>query len=102
MSRPLDYAQDPELAELVERLRVTLERGGSPGAALSDEVDSALRLLMARNQRRRVLQRMLVHGWLDGRPEQARVEVEALDVQLRVLLPPLLARLELRDSPQGT
>ncbi len=102
MSRPVDYEEDAQLAELVERLRVTLERCASPGAALSDEVDAALRLLMARNQRRRVLQRMLVHGWLDGRPEQARVDLEALDEQLRALLPPLLTRLELRGAPQGS
>jgi hypothetical protein len=97
----VDYEEDAQLAELVERLRVTLERGASPDAALADEVDAALRLLMARNQRRRVLQRMHAHGWLDGRPEQARADLEALDGQLRVLLPPLLARLELRDAPQG-
>ena len=102
MSHSVDYEEDAQLAELVERLRVTLERGASPAAPLSDDVDAALRLLMVRNQRRRVLQRMHVHGWLDGRPEQARADLEALDAQLRALLPPLLARLELRDTPQGT
>ena len=101
MSHSVDYEEDPQLAALVEQLRVVLERGCSPDAALSKDVEAALHLLMARNQRRRVLVRMLAQGWLDGRPELARADLEALDAQLRERLPPLLARLEPGGSPQG-
>jgi hypothetical protein len=101
MSHSVDYEEDPQLAALVEQLRVALERGCSPDAALSKDVEAALHLLMARNLRRRVLVRMLAQGWLDGRPELARADLEALDAQLRERLPPLLARLEPGGSPQG-
>lgn len=100
MSHSVDYEEDAQLAELVERLRVALEPGSPPEPALAGEVEECLRLLMARNQRRRVLQKMQAQGWLDGRPEQARADVEALDAQLRDRLPRLLAQLEPRASPQ--
>jgi len=101
MSHSVDYEEDPQLAALVEQLRVALEQGSSPDAALSRDVEAALHLLMARNHRRRVLVRMQAQGWLDGRPELARADLEALDAQLRERLPALLARLEPGGSPQG-
>jgi hypothetical protein len=101
MSRTLDYEADPQLSELLERLRVALERFPSPPPEIFAEVEAVMRVLMARNKRRRMLQRMQAQGLMDERPEQMRAEVEAADAQLRIRLPYLLARLEAPDSPQG-
>ena len=90
MSRSVDYEVDVQLSELLERLRVGLERHPAEGAALVDEVEHVMGLVMARNQRRRVLHRM-----------QARLDLEAQDAQLRERLSGLLARLEPRDDPQA-
>jgi hypothetical protein len=103
MSRTLDYEADAELSELIDRLRLTLERVASPPAELFEEVESVMSELMARNRLRRVLLRMQLQGWMDGRPEQAREELEQRDAHLRERLPELLARLEPADrgGPQA-
>jgi hypothetical protein len=101
MSRTLDYEADPQLSELLERLRVALEHHPSPPPEVLEGVEDVMRQLMARNKRRRMLQRMRALGLMDGRPEQMRQDVEAADAQLRESLPSLLARLEAPDSPQG-
>ncbi|MBF5045465.1 hypothetical protein FGE12_23865 [Aggregicoccus sp. 17bor-14] len=100
MSRSVDYEVDVQLSELIERLRVGLERHPTAGAALAAEVEQAMALLTARNQRRRVLQRMQAQGLMDGRPEQARLDLEAQDAQLRERLSGLLARLEPRSADE--
>jgi hypothetical protein len=101
MSRSLDYEQDPELSELLERLRVALESAPALPADVEEAVEGVMREVMVRNRQRRVLQRMQAQGWMDGRPEQARLELEALDAGLRERLPALLARLEQLRAPQA-
>jgi len=104
MSRPLDYEADAELSELIDRLRAALERLASPPEDVVREVESVMAELTVRNRLRRVLQRMQSHGWMDGRPEQAREELEQRDAHLRARLPALLARLEPADdgAPQAS
>ena len=102
MSRSLDYEQDPELSDLLERLRVALESAPALPADVEEAVEGVMREMMVRNRQRRVLQRMQAQGWMDGRPEQARLELEALDARLRERLPALLERLEQLRAPQAT
>jgi hypothetical protein len=103
MSRTLDYEADAELSELIERLRLALERVTSPAPDIVEEVDSVMGELMVRNRLRRVLLRMQLQGWMDGRPEQTREELEQRDAHLRERIPELLARLEPADdgAPQA-
>lgn len=101
MSRSLDYEQDPELSELLEQLRLALERASSLPADVEEAVEGVMREVMVRNRQRRVMQRMQAQGWMDERPAQARVDLEALDARLRERLPGLLARLQELLAPQA-
>ncbi|MBL0698140.1 hypothetical protein [Comamonas sp. JC664] len=93
MSRRAGYAESWDLTYLVEQLRELIGHDLDLGEALSAELEDVLGSLVLRNQRLRVLQRMVN---ADRAPEDLaalRGALEGMDRELMARLPALLERL---------
>ncbi|WP_021781314.1 hypothetical protein [Myxococcus hansupus] len=93
MSRRAGYAESWDLTYLVEQLRELIGHDLDLGEDLSAELEDVLGSLVLRNQRLRVLQRMVN---ADRAPDDLAVlrgALEDMDRELMARLPALLERL---------
>lgn len=95
MSRRAGYAESWDLTYLVEQLRELIGHDLRLGAALSDELEDVLGSLVQRNQRLRVLQRMVTAERATEDLAALRGALEEMDRELMTRLPALLEQLRL-------